>query len=222
MFRQTALAACVLLGVTASFATELVTKPDWKVGDSWVVQGTETKVRDNEGSSSWKVRREVTRVEGDIAIWKYEMLPPSRLSTGENKFDIAGQEFLRGVTSGKPERTRFPLSVGSEWKYLYEVKSDFGPVRYEMTARVVGWEEITVPAGTYRALRIEHRGTWSRERDFAREGGGGAISAPQENTYWYAPAAKAMVKILRVEGSARGGVLTRSEQELVEVSVAGK
>ena len=213
-----ALVVGLLAATPVAQASEPVGVPDMKVGDKWVMQGTDTLVKDNK-VTSWKVRREVTKVEGTVATWKYEMLPPSKPTTGQNRYDFASQVILRDFVSGKPEPTRFPLVPGNEWTYEYEVKTSLGIVRNEMKAKVVGWEEVTVPAGTFRALRIEHQGKWSRDGDFARgEGFGQKLSAPVESIYWYAPAAKVVVKTTRTETSYYGGIWFRSEGQLVEFS----
>lgn len=34
-------------------------------------------------------------------------------------------------------------------------------MRRRLTYRVVGWEQVTLPAGTFRALKIEAEGTWT-------------------------------------------------------------
>jgi len=215
------LAIGLLVAVSTGRASETIAVPNVRVGDRWVMQGTDAWPRDNR-QVNWKVRRVVTKTEGNVATWAYENLPPSPQRTGENRYDVVSQVILRDFASGKPEPTRFPLAVGNEWKYEYSVKSSSGIVRNEIKARVVGWEEVTVPAGTFRALRIEHEGTWSRDTDHSREGFGRTLSAPVEITYWYAPAAKTIVKSLRVEKSSYGGTWFRGEQELVESSLGSE
>lgn len=221
---QMKLRATLIVGVlTIAFtahASEPVGLPDVRVGDKWVVQGKDALVRVNE-SKSWKVRREVTQVDGNIATWRYERLPPASPGTGQSRFDLASQVMQRELVSGKQEAARFPLAMGNEWSYEYQVKTSLGVVKNEMTAKVVAWEDVTVPAGTFRALRIEHKGKWSRATDFSREGFSRTISAPVEVIYWYAPAVKAIVKSRRTETSYYGGTWAESEEELVEFSPGG-
>ena len=211
----TAVVVSFLATTPIALASESIPVPDVRVGDRWVVQGMDASPKDN-WERSWKVRRDVTKVEGTIATWKYENLPPSQPATGENRYDLASQALLRGIVSGKPEPAKFPLAVGNEWTHEYAVKGSYGVARYEFKARVVGWEEVTVPAGTFRALRIEHKGTWSRDTDFSREGINRTLTAPVEMTLWYAPAAKSVVKRIRTESSAWRGISFRGEEELVE------
>lgn len=58
---------------------------------------------------------------------------------------------------------RFPLKVSDSYDAAYEVitgNKDYTRVafRFARTARVVGWQEVTVPAGKFRALLIESDG----------------------------------------------------------------
>ncbi|HVJ13211.1 MAG TPA: hypothetical protein VNC62_16680, partial [Burkholderiales bacterium] len=53
---------------------------------------------------------------------------------------------------------------------------------------VVGWEEIEVPAGKFRALKVHAEGTYQR---LDRPNAGWA-----RNTFWYVPTVKRWVKSL--------------------------
>jgi len=69
--------------------------------------------------------------------------------------------------------------------------------RYE--GRVVRVEDVTVPAGTYRAAVIEAELSYIE---------GGQVRARARETLWYAPAASQIVKVVREgrtpdEGSSR-------------------
>ena len=84
---------------------------------------------------------------------------------------------------------RFPLAVGAEWPSVFEMRRPhargFG-MRFKRTAKVIGWEEIEVPAGRYRALRVRVEGPWERVDV--------QVSGRSTTTMWYAPAVKRWVK----------------------------
>jgi hypothetical protein len=187
-------------------------------GDAWVIAGSE-KVERVHGQREWKVRREIVKVEQGVAKFQFEDLPPLKRRSGESDLDVAAQVLLNRVVSGKCENTRFPLTVGKDWAYECEFTSSPTPTRIKMSAKVIGWEEVTVPAGTYRALRIEHGGRWSRQLDFPSEGRSGEIQGGYEMTVWYSPAAKSIVKRETIRRSAYGGVWSTAEEYLVEASV---
>jgi hypothetical protein len=56
----------------------------------------------------------------------------------------------------------FPLSVGETWTldYTYACGAQ-SPIAYTQVGSVVGLEAITVPAGTYSALKLESTVTWT-------------------------------------------------------------
>jgi hypothetical protein len=90
-----------------------------------------------------------------------------------------------------PRLLNFPLSVGKRWEYtsnwLFKPKSSRGSIAAAVA--VVSYEPIEVPAGVFDAFKIEARG----------ELGGSSPSntfyaGRTTTTYWYAPAARAIVK----------------------------
>ncbi len=112
---------------------------------------------------------------------------------------------------------KFPLEAESKWTGV--VKFDSGGVTliHDVTAQVAGWERVTVPAGTFDAVRINLRGYFRA----VGIGGTGSII----DTYWYAPVARQFVKKefehhSSVSGGAMGRILSpfgRYERwELVE------
>ena len=85
---------------------------------------------------------------------------------------------------------KYPMKVGDEFPVSYYFdKSKVTPnkrtVRREGIVRVVGWEEVTVPAGTFKALRIEMSGEYKL---FPRDQGGRGGTFVE--TYWVSPKVK--------------------------------
>jgi hypothetical protein len=81
------------------------------------------------------------------------------------------------------------LSVGKSWKDQYVTKSTASgsqEMTYLETFTVLGWEEIAVQAGKFKALKIEYK-----QETVGQTGG-----RPKEGKawYWYSPDAKYMVK----------------------------
>jgi hypothetical protein len=83
----------------------------------------------------------------------------------------------------------FPLRVGDTYKTEIEYQRAFaGPNAGEQTqvVKVVGWEDVTVPAGTFRALKIEATG-YGRRFD-------ASIRYSFRSVSWYVPAVNRSVK----------------------------
>jgi hypothetical protein len=84
---------------------------------------------------------------------------------------------------------RFPLKVGDSYTETFEFRRALlGAVagRNSTRYKVVGWEEVSVPAGKFRALKIEGNGTTERS-DIGR-------SVPTKTDYWYVPEVNRHVK----------------------------
>jgi hypothetical protein len=80
---------------------------------------------------------------------------------------------------------QFPLAVGKQYRHSFEAerpRDGKGITRVSMTVVVVGWETVEVPAGKFRALRVE------ATHDGRRNG-------PQV-TAWYAPEVKRYVRLI--------------------------
>lgn len=97
----------------------------------------------------------------------------------------------RRQTESNPRLLSFPLEVGRRWKYtshwLFKPKSSRGSLSVDVT--VAGYEPIDVPAGRFEAFKLVAIG----------ELGGSSPSntfyaGQTTTTYWYAPAARAIVK----------------------------
>jgi len=84
---------------------------------------------------------------------------------------------------------RFPLRPGDAHDTRYEVKFPLQgayQVRNQRHVKVVGWEGVRVPAGKFRALRIESEGPFERvDRQ---------LSGTAKEVMWYAPEVKRYVK----------------------------
>jgi hypothetical protein len=90
-----------------------------------------------------------------------------------------------------PRLLNFPLAVGKRWQYtstwLFKPKSSRGSIAAAVA--VVSYEPIEVPAGRFDAFKIEalaELGGSSPSNTF--------YAGQATTTYWYAPAARAIVK----------------------------
>lgn len=79
----------------------------------------------------------------------------------------------------------FPMQVGKKWEHSNSYVHDrCGNTTSDLKNEVVGWEEVTVPAGTFRALRIDSSGYWRNNCGSDR----------LEYKFWYVPKVKWLVK----------------------------
>ena len=164
-----------------------VDRPSFTVGERWIFTG-------RSGTRSeivYQGRR------GDALVFRLTGSPPegaNRPATVEllRSIDLARitgmAQFTGNAIEYRPDdgSLRFPLAVGESWRRSY-VRAIAGkdPPDDEMTveAAVKAYERITVPAGSFDAFRIESTITSARE-----------TNPTLYATYWYAPAAKAVIK----------------------------
>lgn len=86
---------------------------------------------------------------------------------------------------------QFPLNIGQKFTFKFEVlrpRTDVVLSHLETSSEVLGWEEVEVPAGKFRALEIETR-QGGRQAD-------GKQAAERTIRFWYAPEVRRWVKIV--------------------------
>ena len=86
-------------------------------------------------------------------------------------------------------------------------------IEWQYTTRVVGWEAVTVPAGTFRALRLEVEGNRGKDPD--------AYWWPKQaarfrHTIWYAPEVRRYVKSHHLAWSMTSAQFADEAVELLE------
>jgi hypothetical protein len=94
-----------------------------------------------------------------------------------------------GVVEVEKGVFQFPLSPGLQYSAAWEMRRPRAGafhVRHERKVNVVGWEDIEVPAGKFRALKVQADGHFRRFDRLA--------SDEARNTYWYVPQVKRWVK----------------------------
>ncbi len=183
--------------------------------DSWTYQHTiEIGSRWQQENTVFTVTRaSATEIALDLTQAGSTM-PPREVLTGQ---DWSRHRSINGHETVVNQPFSFPLSVGKTWRVEY---AEMHPNRQHSVEhwvtpyRVTGWEDVTVPAGTFHALKIEAEGQWSAvvapavsSMSGARvdaEGattviqsnraGGAAISGRTYKAFWYVPSVKRWVK----------------------------
>ena len=172
-------------------------KPDWKIGYWWEYAW---KRPDRSGTYTEEVIREDT----------FEGIPSYVIKRGRKEYyyskDVLG--YIARIRKGKLDRKRtpplqvlsWPLEVGKEWEnpYLLERPKEKTSKTIDRRLVVAKVEEVKVPAGTFKAFKIERYTSYSGELF---------------TEYWYSPKVKWFVKIKRYR---RDGV---RETELINYKV---
>jgi hypothetical protein len=135
----------------AALAQEAVPAPKFRVGDSWVYT-LEDKFDRARGSA--KVTETVTAVseKGIETSVAGDPRDAQRRYTGElNTLRGLGVDFEPMVPNFS-----FPLTAGKQWegRFSFPNPSTGSRVNASQQAKVEGWEDVKVPAGTFKALKI--------------------------------------------------------------------
>ena len=175
----------VLLGLlvlsisTVVYSQDKVEAPVWTVGDKWVLSDDLVITVVNAAGENYTVKYQTAR--GDM-IFLCDKTSLNRLSymSKDNPIKFEGRN---------KRLFNFPLSIGKTWKDQYITRSSaLGPqeMTYYETFTVLGWEEVAVQAGKFKALKLEYK----------QQVVGQTGNRPKEGKawYWYSPDAKYMVK----------------------------
>jgi len=171
------------------------------VGTTWERSQTDTgsygsgttKLQSRRGQATWQGAQVITfeGAVGGLTVFAQQ--------------DGAWLGFFKGntpvVTFDPPQLWAFPLEVGKSWarEQRMTIQAAKRTVTYYLTQKVEGYEDVTVPAGTFKAFKIST-----------------ASSLGDENLIWFSPELGIFVKqSLRRTGQHAQGPGTR---EIVLVS----
>jgi len=186
-----------------------VPKPEVKAGDRWTYHRM----------NNWANRPEFTY---ELAVTFADRNAIQGVVTrkgGEKELDAtwtaewnAVSSADGGVLEGSSGLLKFPLEVGAQHSVTFDLQRPAVAggrgafrVKHRRTVKVIGWEDVVVPAGKFRALKIEANGTY--ERIDAN------LSGLVRSAYWYAPEVKRWVKYVYDDSYNKNG------DELVEFKV---
>lgn len=196
--RTLALAACLCLAPEAALAQAdgPVARPEVKAGDSWVYRRIELESGKVTGRPTSRVAFANDKVIQVVVIRGKQGDEVDETYTADwNAIALAGG----GNFAPHAGTFRFPLVVGESWRADFEntvPRLGAFQVKHERTVKVVGWEDVEVPAGKFRALKLEVTGSFQRlDR---------AVSGSATTLIWYAPQVKRWVKWVYEDRTFRG------------------
>jgi hypothetical protein len=196
------LMAVLLAGGTSAQSESSVPSPKLEVDDQWEYE----IVNLWQGGLLAQQQARVVSVTGTQAVVQFVTRRPV---DAEPKSSLVPID-MRSLTEINPARPTyvfldFPLYPGKTWKFEYPNNAKTrGTDQVERWGKVVGWESVTVPAGTFRALRLEIK---ERRLSQVRDG---VFPDYRYHTIWYAPEVK---RFVRFEREARNAASQRTSYE---------
>lgn len=147
---------------------------DYKVGEKWTWEWKSSVNGEVRGQG--KDVQEVVNFKNELGFY----------------FDNTKQDTVKAtkVLNRKKSKTPFrdwPLEVGKKWTYENEWVNESGEKgKTSQRAEVISFEEVDVPAGKFKAYKIEYNGFIENYE----AGGKGKVT----DTFWYCPELKVNIK----------------------------
>jgi len=218
-----------------------VPQPDIKAQDSWTYAET-TQLNGKWGQKHMEYTVERASKAG-ILLSTREVGSNQAANEQLVNPDWSRSRSVNGKDTVVNRPLAFPLEPNKAWVIDYTEdhpnrahKSE----RFQSPYSVVGWEDVTVPAGTFKALKIEADGSWTAEiepatnsANLARNDSQGTTEVHQTanitattatgrtyKAFWYVPAIKRWVKYDEEYYGNNGGLTERHAGELESYKVS--
>jgi hypothetical protein len=178
------------------FAQEKVEAPVWNTGDKWVF--------DRGGPM------EVVSCDAQCFSVKFSGGMFARDASGVAVFDrstlnvkyMLEKDRRKAYSGFRKKILNFPLTPGKQWTDLYQRDEEAATdmvariaAEYRETFRILGWDEIEVRAGKFKAIKLEYKIDPS-----VRTGFGWIPQRESKAWYWYSPEVKNFVKCQYAKG----------------------
>jgi hypothetical protein len=219
VFHSAFLVVVAVIAAGGVYAQDSVDRPQLSVGDRWTFKAIDVQ----KGTETQTYEQRVTELTGDKMQLDQTVL--SSTDTREvglvtkREADAATWTFVdAAIIGGKVITLAFPLAVGKTWEFEFRYKRPLGEFAAKRRAKVEGWEDVRVPAGTFRALKVVHEGFWNMTG--GGPGQGNYNRGTSGETLWYAPEAMRIVKRESFSRQAVGGSISdHMREELVSFEV---
>lgn len=216
--------------------------PTFQVGDSWVFDTSHQK--GTTGFSQQKIDVVIDRVSSE------DMLVGVKQDGSPKAFEdhITGLDWSLKLTVNNNQTVTarpfsFPLKVGESWTADWTDPRRQGnqtSAHFHKVYKVVGWQDVTVPAGAFHAIKIEAKGSADANEEIPASGASAVVGAPGSSTaishvqaarkgvihmttyaeIYYVPEIKYLVKSLQEQYNASSVMVSRDTEELVSYKVA--
>jgi hypothetical protein len=187
-------AVAFFFGNVIVLAQEQVPAPVHKEDDTWQFKFSR---KGQIASSTDQLNEgvyELSVLQGDVKLYE---------SNGDQRSEIPIRPGLLRLI-GKSEENRrpelkFPLSVGQKWTYDYQVRppNSRRDQKRSVEVSVAGIEQVTTPAGTFKAYKLIRSESWSST---GLAGTGGSNTT----IYFYSPETRSIVKSSTVNDNNPG------------------
>ncbi len=220
----------------------VVRAPTFKPGDTWVFDQTTEKGA--AGYGQLRLDLTVERLDSDgMVVGIKRDGAPTEFEDHAVGLDWSQHLLAGGEQKMKTRPLNFPMSIGQSWNVDYVDATRRGAQLSDHVRRtytVVGWEDVTVPAGTFHAIKVEAKGVDEATIEIpaaalggavasssgattitqARPGGRGALTRVIRSEFYYVPVIKNFVKSVEEQYDADDVRVSRETRALVSFKPA--
>lgn len=240
MFLVTGAMLCASIGQAEppSANGDVLTMPTFHLGDSWLLETTSET-----GQSGFRQGRIMLVVRGlDSDTITVGIKPDGAPTAFEDHVvgtDWSQRRLMEGAEKPTTRPLRFPMKIGDSWSIDYLDATQRGTQRSDHVRRgyrVIGWQDITVPAGSFHAMVIDARGVDEIMVDIpstagsivattpnatrgivqAQKGGTRLIRQVTHSQFFYVPEVRYWVKSIEERFNSDDVLMTRETRDLVK------
>jgi hypothetical protein len=206
----TAATVATLIAIPVVSTAQTAARPELRIGDTWTyrytgpgVARTEVlKVSEAVAKGGFRIAIEETSQSGAASITGEKAEPGERRMLVSADLNPMLRDPQNAPALQEFVRFRWPLEPGKSWSF----PNNGASFTYTWDVKADGWESVTVPAGTFKALKLS----------MTRSGGRGSGS----EVLWYAPEAKGLVKrVTHYSSSERRNAIDTTTIELTSYKV---
>ena len=198
-----------ILSLSLQAYAQVAERPEYKVGDKWVVERFDLTKGEVSGAREWRI----TQISDAFTTQEFKDPASGEVTTwikdlDGNTLQVAGRKF-----DPNSARYSFPLSVGKKWSNTvsYPGFDRNGTVTEERTCEVLAFEDVATKAGTFKAYKIKCDGAFRIAHNFVVRPVVGTLSS----TDWFSPEVRRSVKLEFWRTQPRGGWGARYVDEVV-------
>ena len=197
------------LGTAVAQTTLPIERPSHKAGDAWTYRNVDNWTGKETGRST----STFSGMEGENWVFRNEDLTNQKQTTAVFNPDWQPCRSMRGSQTPVCTGTfKFPMGEGSRHTFKGLPWSN-GDGHYDATCEGKGLETVQTPAGAFEAFKVQCKGHWTRVFN-------GSSQGRYEETSWYAPSARRMVRSEFNTWRTNGQPDAKSLIELVEFKPA--
>ena len=204
------LLALVFPAACAAQADAPVARPTVKPGDRWIYHRTDYRTSRSAGTREERVSfANDAVIHTVVSLFGKDQETDATYTSSWNGVS----SWDGGVFSPDTGGLKFPLTVGDTYPANFENRRPRRGkfhVTHQRTAKVLAWEEVTVPAGRFRALKVEVAGSFKRLDS--------GVTGGTRMVFWYVPEIRRWAK-LTYEDWHSGGPGARWGDELIDFKV---